>query len=214
MKRTVAWLSILPLVTVLAACGGTEGDVTDAGATGVNRPTATVTVTAESEQPAAETVTETVTVTVPAEAEDREEEQTEPEGASSGEVSSGNAEFGETWAWEDGLELTISAPESYQSSSSAAGGGNHAHQVKFTVTIVNNTGENFDPAMFYATVQSGNREGDQIFDSANGLEGSPNTTLLDGRETQFEMAFGVDDPEDIVMEVSLSWDHDSAIYTN
>lgn len=95
-----------------------------------------------------------------------------------------------------------------------SGGDGYDHQVKFTVTIVNNTGDTFEPSMFSATVQSGNREGDQIFDSANGLEGSPHTTLLDGREAQFVIGFGVDDPEDLVMEASPSWEHDSAIYTN
>lgn len=204
------WLALLPAVVLLTACGGTGGTVAEDPAAGDNRPTATVTVTApagEAATPATETVTVTVTETVEAASE-------ADEGADESAVSSGNAKFGETWAFEDGLQVTVSKPETFKPDEWSMGGEGYDHAVRFTVTIVNKTGENFDPTMFHATVQSGDREGDQIFDSANGLEGAPSTVILDGRETTFDIGFGVDDPKDIVMELTVSWDHDEAIFTS
>lgn len=46
------------------------------------------------------------------------------------------------------------------------------------------------------------KEADQVFDTANGLTGSPKIAILDGRQSTFTIGFGVDNPSDIVMELS------------
>jgi Transposase and inactivated derivatives len=70
-------------------------------------------------------------------------------------------------------------PSEYAASSAAKA------YVKFTVTIVNGTGKTFDPSMFSASAQSANLEADEVYDTAGGLNGSPDTKLLKGREAKF-----------------------------
>jgi hypothetical protein len=73
---------------------------------------------------------------------------------------------------------------------------------------------NYDPATFSASVQSGSTEEDQVYDSANGIGGTPSTILLPGRESVFRMASGGTDPADLVMEVTPGFEYESAIFTS
>lgn len=84
----------------------------------------------------------------------------------------------------------------------------------FDVTIVNGSEETYDPAFFLASMQSGNTEAEEIFDSENGFEGSPSTSLLPGREAEFRIGFGVSDPDDLVMEVAPGFEYDAAVFTS
>jgi hypothetical protein len=125
-----------------------------------------------------------------------------------------NPRFGETYEYEDGLSLTISAPQPYTPSDSAAVGEPVPTQfVVFEVTIKNGTGGNYDPVSFTATMQSGNTEQQQVFDSAAGIGGTPTTPILPGRESVFRIAFGAGDPNDLVMQVSPGFEYDAVIYT-
>lgn len=61
-------------------------------------------------------------------------------------------------------------------------------------------------------MQSTNVEGEFIIDSAQGISGTPSTVLLPGREAIFDIAYGVNDPADIVMEVRAGFEYDRVIY--
>ncbi|GHF22489.1 hypothetical protein [Pseudolysinimonas yzui] len=124
----------------------------------------------------------------------------------------GNPVFGDSFEWSDGLAITVSAPAGYQPSASAYAPEAAAYVV-FTVTIVNGSDENYEPA-FTASMQSGNTESEQVFDIDQGVSGGPTTTLLPGREVTFPLAFGVSDPEDLVLEVGIDFAHDTAIFTS
>lgn len=63
-------------------------------------------------------------------------------------------------------------------------------------------GETFDPVLFNATMESGNAEAPQVFDSEEQLMGPPQTKLLEGREARFPVGFTVKNPKDLVLEVS------------
>lgn len=119
--------------------------------------------------------------------------------------------FGTTYTYTDGLSVTVSAPQPYQPSPYAAGVDGFSQFVVFDITVVNQTGTNWDPVLFGASVQSGNQEASQVFDSGN-LPANPSTVVLSGREAVFKMAFGVMDPNDLVMEVRPDFTHDDAIY--
>lgn len=114
--------------------------------------------------------------------------------------------FGEAVTWDDGLSVRVEPPVEFTPSEYVDFTGT---AMRFTVIIVNHTGTNFDPSGFSATLQSGNREAEQIYDSGAGI-GRPDTKLLDGREVEFDIAFGVSDPSDLVLEVSPDWDFDRA----
>lgn len=179
-------LSVLaPLLALTAACSSTSGEVTDTAAQGSNRPSAS----AAAQEPA---------------------ESTKP---SPSPTKSTTAKFGQSFEFENGISMTVSAPEPYTRDEYASGGEDAAAHLAFTVTIVNGSDANYDPSLFYATVQSGNTEAEQIFDSANGLNGSPSTAVLPGRETTFKIGFGVADPADLVMEVAPGFEYDAAIFT-
>ncbi len=131
--------------------------------------------------------------------------------ATSAAASSGVAKFGDTYSWKDGLAVTISAPEAYTPSQSAAGAQAGQQAVAFTITIVNKTSEPFDPVLFHVSAQSGNTEASAIYDSGN-IGSTPTTKLLPGREVTFKVAFSVADPGDIVMEVRPDITHDEVLY--
>lgn len=118
--------------------------------------------------------------------------------------------FGATKTYTDGLSITISKGKTFKPSEYAAGKGKFF--VKYTVTIVNGTAKMFEPGMFTASVQSGNVEGEQVFDSEKGIMGSPSTKLLKGREAKFVIGFGVENLKDVVLEARPSFSHEAAIY--
>jgi len=126
-----------------------------------------------------------------------------------------NPRFGAPFPYEDALAVTVSPPQPFTPSDSAAVGEPAPPSfVVFEITVVNGTAANYDPATFSASLQSGSTEGDQVYDSANGVGGTPSTTLLPGRESVFRMAFGATDPGDLVMEVTPGFEYTSAIFTS
>jgi hypothetical protein len=87
--------------------------------------------------------------------------------------------------------------------------------LRYTITVVNKSTERLDLGLTYITVQSNNNEAEQVFDSANELEGSPSTKLLKGRESEWDVAFGLANSNDVVMEIALQDDFErpSLIYS-
>jgi hypothetical protein len=74
--------------------------------------------------------------------------------------------------------------------------------------------EDYDPIELFLTLQSGTTEEAQVFDSANGLDGTPYQTLLAGRSLAFTVGFGATDPADLVMEVTPGFDYEPVVYTS
>ncbi len=119
--------------------------------------------------------------------------------------------FDGTFAWEDGLSVTVSAPTPFTPSEYATTAA-PAH-LGFTVTITNNTGTIYEPAMFSMGGQSGSTEAEEVYDSESGLTGTPYVGLLDGRQAVFTVGFGVADPADVVLEVRPGFEYDEAYFT-
>ena len=119
----------------------------------------------------------------------------------------GGLSFGDTYTWPNGLAVTISKPKVFKPSQFAAADVGTDKSVKsqtnlmFNVRVVNNTGKPFEQIGFYFTMQSGNAESEQIFDSETKLEGAPSDTLLKGRTSEFKVGFRVKDPNDLAMNV-------------
>jgi hypothetical protein len=81
----------------------------------------------------------------------------------------------------------------------------------FDVTVVNGTPDAYEPIAFYATAQSDNVEAQQVFDSEK-LALPPSTPLLPGRESKFKIAFGVANPDDLVLMVRPGFDYEKILY--
>jgi hypothetical protein len=110
--------------------------------------------------------------------------------------------FGKSHAWDDGVIVTVGRPKEFEPSKWAVVEKSKRY-VKFTVTVVNKSEKPIDIGRTYISVQSRNREEDQLFDSMSGLKGVPDTKVLKGRASEFDVGFGVADPKDVVMEVTL-----------
>ena len=122
--------------------------------------------------------------------------------------------FGGTFTWDDDVSVTIGEPSAFTPDEFYEVEG-VSDYVVFDVELTNGTDENFDPSSFSVNVQSGTTEASQVYDTDQ-LGQSPTTTLLPGRSATFKVAFGVADPDDLVMEVSptFGFDYDSAVFTN
>lgn len=124
----------------------------------------------------------------------------------------GNLAFGEAMTWVDGLSVSVSQPVAFTPSEYAAG-GNHPHNVRFSVTITNGTPENYDGYVFM-TATSGGAAAEQIFDTTSGLSGPPSGVILPGQTITFETGFNVVDPASIVLSVAPGFAYEDAIFTN
>lgn len=135
-----------------------------------------------------------------------------PAASETTKADDGTVAFGTAFTWEDGLTATVSKPKAYKPSETAAGVKGKKHVV-VTVTLVNKTGKTFDPSLVTMTMQSGDDEASEIYDTGNGIEGSPSTKLLNGRQAKFKAAFSVANPADLVLELAPDFEHDSALWT-
>jgi len=124
-----------------------------------------------------------------------------------------NATFEDTWQYDDGLAVTVSAPEPYEPSTSA-GGADQAADLVFTITLENGTDANFDASLAIPTVSSAGTESSLIVDSQGVTSLSPSTVVPAGQSASWQVAFSVSDPEQIVMSVWPSFDYDPAVFTN
>ena len=178
-------LALIALVLALGACATEEG------------------------APGAVVSPETAEETTPV--EEAQPEPTGPEETPEPEQEYGA--FGEDsgYTWGNGLAVFLTGLEEFTPSEYAAF-DDAPHYVRFTITLVNDTDEPWDPIEFYESVQSGNAEGSAVFDSEQGLNGIPETPVLPGREVKWDVGYGVTEPADLVVEVSPGWDYDPAIF--
>lgn len=188
MKRTAIAAVAVALAVLTGCSAGTEGKAVESVPTGSNA------TPAASDAPMAEEALPTETQT------------TEPQDET--------VKFGKSYTWENGVSATISAPKTLsRTGGSGVGGEKFKSAVSFTITIVNKSGKAFEPSVATVSVQSGDLEGDEIFDSAEGFEGSPSTKVLNGRQTKYKVGFGVSNPKDVIVEFSPGFEYNSAIWT-
>jgi len=140
-------------------------------------------------------------------------EPSEPTDDASEEASSENAVFGDVWSYDDGISVSVSAPQPFTPSETAAG-ADQAAAVVFTVTVQNDTGANYDPIEAYSSVSSAGVEASQVFDSAQGLMGSPSTAVPAGQSATWQEVYSVSDPAQLVYQIAPGYDYDAAIFTN
>jgi len=108
--------------------------------------------------------------------------------------------FGDAWAFDDGLTVTIGAPEPFEPSEWAVFDEDADTHLKFEVLVENGTGEDYDPNGIVITANSGGREADPVFDTENSLDGSPSTTVIDGGSVTYNVGFSVLDPDSVHVE--------------
>jgi len=122
--------------------------------------------------------------------------------------------FGQSHTWEDGMQITIGKLESFKPSDTAAFDEDDDRFVKFHVTIKNGTKKRFDPSSFSTTASTGDRDAEEVYDSAKGIGGAPESKILPGRSKNFDIAYGIDKGEDFVLEVAPDYDYEEALYAS
>lgn len=127
--------------------------------------------------------------------------------------------FGETMTWDDGVALTVSAPEPYTPSDFAVG-ATEANNVVFTLTITNNSTEDLQPLPFPA-LSAGDQDVSQIFDIGSDLADPgddvgipPTATVEPGGSVSWRAAWSVDDPSLLTLQVAPNFLYPSATFTN
>ena len=192
MTRVIAAAVALVLVTALPACSATtkEADPTKSALSqGTNHPSATASVE-DSGSAEAESATPTPSPT-----------------------EEGPRKLGSRFTYEDGLVVIVSKPVRFQPSEYASAEKAPAY-LSFKITVINGTSKRFDPVVFQVSVQSNDAEADEVFDSSNGFEGPPSTAILPNRQSSFKVGFGVQNPKDLVVQVTPGFEYDDAIFTS
>jgi hypothetical protein len=135
------------------------------------------------------------------------------------QADAGSLAFGETMTWDDGVALTVSAPEPYTPSDFAVGatGANH---VVFTLTLTNGSAEDLQPLPL-PTLSSGDQEVSQIVDVGSDVFGPgddvgipPTATIEPGGSVSWRAAWSVDDPSSLTLQVAPHLLYPSATFTN
>lgn len=122
--------------------------------------------------------------------------------------------FGDVAQFEDGLEVGAGAAAPFTPGEWAAGVDGFTQFVRVDVTLTNGTADAFDPALVYVTLASAGTEGSQVYDTSNGINGGPTTSILPGQSVTFPVVFGVTDPADLTLEVSPGpWEYDTVIFS-
>lgn len=193
MRKTIALVASMITVAVMSGCSAQGNSATTAEA-GANRPTVSSSST-PSDAPSV---------------------APEPSEAPSEAPDPGDATypFGSTVATDNGIKITVSGATTFTPSEYAAGAEKGKTAVKFDITVLNGSGSNYDPNLFFTTLQSANTEAQIIVDSDAKIGLGPSTTLLPGREAKWTVGYAVTDPADLVMEVSPGFEFKSAIFTN
>ncbi len=119
--------------------------------------------------------------------------------------------FGTPMEWEDGLTLTVTN-DGYFTPSEWAAVGDFPTYLSFTFTVTNGTATTWSSSG-YTQVTSGGVAGDEVYDSGQGYGGAPTAPVLAGQSITWKQGFGVTDPADLTMNVSLDWDHVDVVYT-
>ena len=105
------------------------------------------------------------------------------------------------------MSVTVGRPTKFKTSAYAVVDKSKRY-LKFTVTVVNKSNKPIDLGLTYISVQSGNEEAREVFDSISCLRGPPVTKVSKGRESEFDAGFGVADPKDLMLEIAL---HDNSV---
>jgi hypothetical protein len=128
-------------------------------------------------------------------------------------ASAENLAFGETYTFEDGVSITVSAPEPF-TPSDYADTSEQAADITVSITLTNGTGANFDPSLVYSSVTSGGVEGDRVFDSAQKVGLSPTTAVPDGQSISWLEGYSVADPAQLVLQISPGYDYEDVVYVS
>ncbi|MCS5714402.1 hypothetical protein NVV95_07520 [Herbiconiux sp. CPCC 205716] len=109
--------------------------------------------------------------------------------------------YDQTVTYDDGLQISVAAPESFSPSPQASGAGQPAN-IALTVTVYNGSANDFVPGTV-TSVTSAGASGNPIVDPSNGMTGlPPAATVAPGATVSYVEAYSVADADDVVYVVT------------
>ncbi|NQX36640.1 hypothetical protein [Herbiconiux sp. VKM Ac-2851] len=109
--------------------------------------------------------------------------------------------YDQTVTYDDGLQISVAAPESFSPSPQASGAGQPAN-IAVTVTVYNGSSADFVPGTVTSVVSAG-ASGNPIVDPSNGMTGlPPAATVPPGATVSYVEAYSVADADDVVYVVT------------
>jgi hypothetical protein len=111
------------------------------------------------------------------------------------------AEFGQDFAWDDGLALSVHGPAPFTPSTGALVAGDGV-TVLFTLTVRNESSEPWDPSMLFASLRAGDAEATPVFDADSGVGDMPDAAVPPLGELRLRLAFAVAREGDLVLRVT------------
>ncbi|MGK4186588.1 tripartite tricarboxylate transporter TctB family protein [Rothia koreensis] len=127
--------------------------------------------------------------------------------ASTSDRKKDNPHFGQKYEWDSGISVTVSEPEQFQPSETAANvqdiDPNDPNVRKFTVTLHNGTDKPLDAVTAHETVLSGGKEASFFADTENGIDGMASGKIQPGKDLTYDIAYALADPNDLSMDFSI-----------
>lgn len=122
--------------------------------------------------------------------------------ASSQTIKSTSASFGESPEDKCGVSVVVSQPYTFTPSKNAIAGG-EPEFVTFQVTLENNSNAAVAPSQLSLSVESAEQQGGEVLDRKKGIDGPPQKRVRPGGEITWDVAFGVVDPTDVIVQAQL-----------
>jgi len=196
------------VVAVLFLTGVLGGsDEKDKAASPTPKPTPTATQT-EAPPTTTEPAPETTSTAQPTETP-----TAQPTQGTGGFSGNGVLGFGDTATWDDGVEVTIDRPVAYTPDDTAAGYYGTGTAMRFVVNVKNGSEVDLEPLMIMIDVRSAGQSGERIFDFINNID-LPMEPIAPGASLAWDVAFEVDNPEDMRISVAPTWEHNEVYFQN
>lgn len=127
--------------------------------------------------------------------------------ASTSDRKKDNPHFGQKYEWDSGISVTVSEPEQFQPSETAALGQgvdqNSPNVRKFTVTLHNGTDRPIDAGAANEIALSGGKQADLIIDPENEITGGGTGKVQPGNDLTYAIGYTLADPNDLSMDISI-----------
>ena len=128
--------------------------------------------------------------------------------SNNGPAAEGQAKFGETYSWPDGIEVSVAAPTEH-TPSEYADVPEGTTPLVFEVTVTNGTDSTIEGFNFHDSVASGGKEAQTFYDFESDIDNHPSTKITPGKSLTYKAAYAVADPAD----VQFFWDVYNPDYT-
>lgn len=120
--------------------------------------------------------------------------------------------FGATSTDANGLAVTVAAPQVVALPAGATPVRPWPTYVTVAVTVVNGSANRYDPQGLFVSLTSGKDTAEQVFAAAAGLPGIPTESLAPGARVSFPLAFGVNAPTPLSLEIAPDFTQPTAVY--